>query len=187
MCIGISMVIKETVIEPYWIPGNNSHTDIRDKYGIPDGVGYPSLPVECIPTGVLTEPEAWEYRVDIQDTLPDWYTASAGEYEAACMRVCRRIVREIAEAGKYDGPLNLGGTPITSLGALTSVGGDLKLGGTPITSLGALTSVGGDLYLYGTPITSLGALTSVGGDLYLGGTPISQIDTGDIVKGIVYR
>ena len=147
MCIGISMVIKETVIEPYWIPGNNSHTDIRDKYGIPDGVGYPSLPVECIPTGVLTEPEAWEYRVDIQDTLPDWYTASAGEYEAACMRVCRRIVREIAEAGKYDGPLNLGGTPITSLGALTSVGGDL----------------------------------------YLGGTPISQIDTGDIVKGIVYR
>jgi len=115
MCIGLSMVIKETVIEPYWIPGNNSHTDIREKYSIPDGVGYPSLPVECIPTGVLTDPEAWEYRVDIQDKLPDWYTARAGEYEAACMRVCRRIVQEIAETGKYDGYLNLYGTPIANI------------------------------------------------------------------------
>ena len=115
MCIGLSMVIKETVIEPYLIPGNNSHTDIREKYSIPDGVGYPSLPVECIPTGVLTDPEAWEYRVDIQDKLPDWYTARAGEYEAACMRVCRRIVQEIAETGKYDGYLDLAGTPIANI------------------------------------------------------------------------
>jgi len=146
MCIGLSMVIKETVIEPYLIPGNNSHTDIREKYSIPDGVGYPSLPVECIPTGVLTDPEAWEYRVDIQDKLPDWYTARAGEYEAACMRVCRRIVQEIAETGKYDGDLDLGGTQITSLGALTSVGGSLDLRGTPIANIDTGDIVKGKVY-----------------------------------------
>jgi hypothetical protein len=70
--------------------------------------------------------------------------------------------------------LNLGGTPIQSLGNLQSVGGYLDLGETPIESLDNLQSVGGHLYLYGTPIQSLGNLQSVGGDLYLGGTPISK-------------
>ena len=55
-----------------------------------------------------------------------------------------------------------------------SIMGDLDLGGTPIKSLGNLTSVGGNLNLYVTPIESLGNLTSVGGDLNLYGTPISK-------------
>jgi hypothetical protein len=65
------------------------------------------------------------------------------------------------------GDLYLSGTPIKSLGNLTSVGGNLDLYNTPIESLGNLTSVGGNLVLYKTPIKSLGNLTSVGGNLDL--------------------
>ena len=74
-----------------------------------------------------------------------------------------------------DGNLNLRGTPIESLGNLTSVGGSLGLRGTPIKSLKNLKSVGGDLYLHNTPIESLGNLTTVGGFLDLAFTPIESL------------
>jgi hypothetical protein len=79
--------------------------------------------------------------------------------------------------GGFDlfGDLDLRGTPIESLGNLTSVGGDLYLNGTQIESLGNLISVGGDLHLRGTPIESLGNLTSVGGGIYLMKTPIKSL------------
>ena len=89
--------------------------------------------------------------------------------------------------------MNLGGTPIESLGNLTSVGGYLYLKDTPIESLGALTSVGGDLDLYDTSIKSLGNLTSVGGYLYLRGNPafqkysIKEIEKMVNVKGNIYK
>jgi hypothetical protein len=60
------------------------------------------------------------------------------------------------------------------------IGGNLDLRGTPIESLGNLTSVGGDLDLGGTPIESLGNLTSVGGNLDLYGTPMSKYETDEI-------
>ena len=72
------------------------------------------------------------------------------------------------------GDLELYGTPIKSLGNLTSVGGDLYLGYTSIESLGNLTSVGGYLSLGNSSIESLGNLSSVGGDLDLRNTPISK-------------
>jgi hypothetical protein len=74
-----------------------------------------------------------------------------------------------------DGDLDLGDTPIESLGNLTSVGGYLNLYGTPIESLGNLTSVGGSLILSNTPIKSLENLTSVGGYLDLRYTPIKSL------------
>ena len=55
------------------------------------------------------------------------------------------------------------------------IDGDLFLAGTPIESLGNLTSVGGDLDLYKTPIESLGNLKSVGGFLNLPETPLSTM------------
>ena len=73
------------------------------------------------------------------------------------------------------GDLDLGGTPIKSLGNLTSVGGNLYLYKTPIESFGNLTSVGGYLDLGHTPIKSLGSLTSVGGNLNLDNTPIKSL------------
>ena len=85
----------------------------------------------------------------------------------------KKIQQYIKDGSKGD--LNLHGTPIKSLGNLTSVGGNLDLGDTLIKSLGNLTSVGGDLGLYGTPIESLGNLTSVGGELDLLGTPLSTM------------
>ena len=75
---------------------------------------------------------------------------------------------------RVSGNLNLGGTPIQSLGNLETVGGYLDLWGTPIQSLGNLQSVGSYLYLVGTKIKDLGNLQSVGGGLNLRGTPISK-------------
>jgi len=73
-----------------------------------------------------------------------------------------------------DGDLQLDGTPIQSLGNLTSVRGYLYLDGTPIKSLGNLQSVGGDLDLRRTAIESLGNLQSVGGYLDLHETQIES-------------
>ena len=73
-----------------------------------------------------------------------------------------------------DGDLDLAGTPIQSLGNLTSVRGYLYLDGTPIKSLGNLQSVGGDLDLRRTAIESLGNLQSVGGYLDLHETQIES-------------
>jgi len=66
-----------------------------------------------------------------------------------------------------------------------SIGGDLFLTGTPIESLGNLTSVGGFLYLRGTPIESLGNLTSVGDFLDLRGTPLSKKYTEEQIREMV--
>ena len=83
------------------------------------------------------------------------------------------------------GDLDLRGTPITSLGNLTSVGGYLDLNKTEITSLGNLTSVGGYLDLDKTKITSFGNLTSVGGDLDLYETPIASKYTKEEIRQMV--
>ena len=88
--------------------------------------------------------------------------------------IARDKIRQYIKNGSK-GDLNLQGTPITSLGNLTSVRRFLDLYETPITSLGNLTSVGGFLNLCGTPITSLGNLTSVGGNLNLDETPITSL------------
>jgi hypothetical protein len=74
-----------------------------------------------------------------------------------------------------DGDLDLSGTPIESLGNLTSVGGYLFLSATPIKSLGKLTSVGGGLSLISSSIKSLGNLTTVGNTLVLSQTPIESL------------
>ena len=81
------------------------------------------------------------------------------------------------------GDLNLIGTPIKSLGNLTSVGGFLDLEGTQIESLGNLMSVEGKLDLEATPIKSLGNLQSVGGDLWLTVTPIESLGNLQSVGG----
>jgi hypothetical protein len=97
----------------------------------------------------------------------------------------------------FDDDLYLGGTKITSLGNLQSVGGDLSLYACEkltslgdvksvvgnlnlrlcykLTSLGNLRSVGGSLHLFDCiNLSSLGDLQSVGGDLDLYETPISK-------------
>ena len=75
---------------------------------------------------------------------------------------------------RVSGNLNLGETPIQSLGNLETVGGNVYLWENPIKDLGNLQSVGGDLNLVGTKIQSLGNLESVGGYLNLEETPISK-------------
>jgi hypothetical protein len=79
--------------------------------------------------------------------------------------------------------LDLSNSRITSLGALKSVGDYLDLGNSRITSLGILESVGGFLDLQNTPITSLGALKSVGGYLVLHNTPITSLGALESVGG----
>jgi hypothetical protein len=66
-----------------------------------------------------------------------------------------------------------------------SIGGNVDLEGTPIKSLGNLTSVGGSLYLENTPVKSLGNLKSVGGYLYLDGTPLSKMYTEKQIRKMV--
>ena len=83
------------------------------------------------------------------------------------------------------GDLDLEGTPIKSLGNLTSVGESLDLRGTPIKSLKNLQSVGGYLNLYVTPIDSLGNLKSVGEILDLRGTPLSKKYTEEQIREMV--
>jgi len=185
MCIGISMVIVKERFEPYWIDGNNSHTDIREKHNISDGLGYPSLPVEYHPTGVLTNIEDWEFKLDINDTLPNWYVKNEQRYKDACFKVLIGIINAIVITKHYSGTLNLYGTKITSLGKLQSVGGTLDLRDTGIESLGNLQSVGGSLDLYDTGITSLGKLQSVGGFLDLYGTEVTSLGNLQSVGGFL--
>ena len=83
------------------------------------------------------------------------------------------------------GDLNLQGTPIESLGNLTSVRGYLNLEGTPIESLGNLTTVGKGFNLMRTPIESLGNLQSVGRYLDLRGTPIKSLGNLTSVGGFL--
>ena len=66
-----------------------------------------------------------------------------------------------------------------------TIDGDLDLAGTPIQSLGNLTSVRGYLYLDGTPIKSLGNLQSVGGNLSLRRTPLSKMYTKEQIRKMV--
>ena len=87
------------------------------------------------------------------------------------------MLKFLAKKGNPDftftGNLDLYGTPIESLGELTSVGGYLDLRNTPIKSLGNLTSVGGYLDLEDTPISEkyteeeIRSLVEVKGDIYL--------------------
>ena len=83
------------------------------------------------------------------------------------------------------GDLDLSGTPIKSLGNLTSVEGNLDLRRTQIKSFGNFQSVGGDLNLWDTPIKSLGNLISVGGFLSLLGTPLSMMYTEKQIRKMV--
>ena len=66
-----------------------------------------------------------------------------------------------------------------------SIGGNLDLGVTPIKSLGNLTSVGGALELQFTPIESLGNLESVGGNVFLKETPLSKMYTKEQIREMV--
>jgi hypothetical protein len=94
-------------------------------------------------------------------------------------------IESLGNLTSVGGYLDLEETPIKSLGNLTSVGGDLKLLYTSIESLGNLQSVGGYLDLYDTPIESLGNLQSVGGSLDLLGTPLSKKYTGKQIRQMV--
>ena len=84
---------------------------------------------------------------------------------------------------RVSGNLNLGETPIQSLGNLETVGGNVYLWENPIKDLGNLQSVGGDLYLWENPIKDLGNLQSVGGDLNLVGTKIQSLGNLESVGG----
>ena len=101
-----------------------------------------------------------------------------------------QILQKILQRRGYppytiDGDLQLDGTPIQSLGNLTSVGGDLDLRKTQIKSLGNLQSVGRDLDLRYTPIESLGNLQIVGGFLDFQATPLSKMYTEEQIREMV--
>jgi hypothetical protein len=94
-------------------------------------------------------------------------------------------IQSLGNLTSVRGYLYLDGTPIKSLGNLKSVGGDLDLRRTAIESLGNLQSVGGYLDLIRTPIKSLGSLTSVGGYLDLTETPLSKMYTEEQIREMV--
>ena len=134
MCRALSQVITRGRTEPYWLDGENSHAAIRKHYKISDiGPDYPSLPIEWIPIGCLTDEKAWEFTVDINDALPGWFTERREDYERESRLVLEKIVREIRTTGKYGGSLDLCETKVENLGNLTSVGGSLYLRETKIT------------------------------------------------------
>jgi hypothetical protein len=94
---------------------------------------------------------------------------------------------------KYvDGGLILSSTSIKNLGNLEEVGDFLDLSNSKIESLGNLEKVGGYLDLQNTPIESLGNLKYVGGYLNLEGCPLSKLSDEEIrrqvkIKGRIYR
>ena len=171
MCIGIAMVIKEGIFIPFYINGNNSHNDIRKKFHLTD-IDFETLPIEFHCNGCLTNWEDWEYHVDINHELPQWYNRASVQYKATCTEVLKQIIEKINETGIYIGDLNLIGTQIKSVGNLQQCG-DLDLRGTPITSLGNLQQCE-DLNLSNTLVTSLGNLQQCD-DLDLRGTPITSL------------
>ena len=165
------MVIKEGIFIPFYINGNNSHNDIRKKYHLTD-IDFETLPIEFHCNGCLTNWEDWEYHVDINHELPQWYNRASVQYKAACTEVLKQIIEKINETGIYSGDLYLRGTQITSLGNLQQCG-DLDLRGTQIISLGNLQQCD-YLNLSDTPITSLGNLQQCG-YLDLKDTPITSL------------
>jgi len=98
-----------------------------------------------------------------------------GYYISGDLNLGNTPIKSLGNLKSVGRDLYLRDTQIKSLGNLESVGGNLNLGNTQIESLGNLESVGGDLYLIDTPIETLGNLKSVGGDLYLGNTPIETL------------
>ena len=151
MCIGISLIISRGRMEPYGLSGENSHEKLKEHFKIRDA-GQNIIPVEWHPTGELTDIAAWKFHIDDNAEKYAWFTERENEYIEAARVFLENEILKILNTGNYFGFLDLRGTGITSLGALTSVGGSLDLRDTGITSLGALTSVGGSLYLRDTGI-----------------------------------
>ena len=115
----------------------DSHSEIRVEFGLNDDHlfdGRNRCPVEFVPTTDLFDLDTWKFRFD--EHRPDWWTDGMTDQ---CVRSFRDDLRpklDAAEAsGQWAGNLDLSGTPITSLGALTSVGGYLHLSGTQITDI----------------------------------------------------
>ena len=131
MCKGISMVITRGRTEPYFIEGENSHHRIREEFSIRDD-NYQALPVEFLPTGILTHVKDWDFTLDINTTSPEWFEDNKEDYKAACHRILKSQIRKIQRSGKYGGSLYLQGTHVKSLGSLQSVGGYLDLQGTQV-------------------------------------------------------
>ena len=133
MCKGISMIIVRGQITPFWLKNQNRHSEIRKHFNLPDDSQLiNSLPVEMLPTGTLTNSEEWEFSLDTNINLPDWYSAKDAEYQAECWKVLRQEILEINQTGIYGGDLDLQDTQVKDLGVLQSVGGYLDLRGTQV-------------------------------------------------------
>ena len=81
MCKPASMIITRDKV--YWSKVTNSHSEIRDEFGLPHETNLmrvKTVAVEIFPgDGDLSRPaDEWNYRVDQYD-MPEWYDGKRDE------------------------------------------------------------------------------------------------------------
>jgi len=184
MCRGIGAIaLQRSGNRLLFKSGINSHSDIRNAYGINDLRSEEQVNLEALPNGAFNDLSAWTINVDHDGEPPKWYVDDKEEIKSLFRDFFEGEIKEMVATKKYGGSLDLSGTGITSLPEGLSVGESLNLSGTGITSLPEGLSVGGSLDLSGTGITSLPEGLSVGGYLDLSGTGITSLPEGLSVGG----
>jgi len=180
MCIGKGMLATRWSEEPVYVLDSNDHSPLVEKIQAKDDsqFGRSFVRIEIWPCGPLfsRRKSDWEFRVDEEGALPEWFEDKKSFWEEKCKSVLvNQIITEWKRSKGVGGNLNLELTKITKLSDNLSVGGNLNLWNTKTTKLPDNLSVGGDLDLAGTKITELPDNLSVGGDLYLRGTKITKL------------
>jgi len=114
-------------VKVYALPGEDSHTKIREKYCITDdysGLGHCHCPIEFVPRGELDEYD--KYELIYNDRRPEWITDAI---EADICRQMRRIVKA-DDFANWAGNLDLADcTGLTSLPDGMTAGGYINLAG----------------------------------------------------------
>ena len=174
MCMhksGIVVLIDETTIKVFCLPGEDSHSKIREKYGISDSsaIGRYQTPVEFKPVRGIESIDQYDFVFDA--SRPDWWR---DEFEEDAKRILFHASQEDSADG-FTGGLDLRSLTSLPANAQLTAGGYLDL--SSLTSLPADAKLTAGGYLYLSSLTSLpaNAKLSAGGYLDMGLVPKDQI------------
>ena len=130
MCRGKAFIVRKGQRHPDYVMNSNDHLPLVEKFNLSDN-DPPELKkfirIEMLPTGELTStnPKDWEFHVDETNSLPSWFENKREDWGYKCKKILTEKIVPSWIKNSVGGSLYLGGTKVTSLGKLTSVGGSL--------------------------------------------------------------
>ena len=177
MCQGLSGTITSARKAPYWIEGQNSHSEVDAHYHIHGDncntleacrkLHYEFL-IVAKPSDIF-DPTQWRFTIDADNSnLPSWYTDQAAEYEDIAR--ADHLIPQLAAwkaSGKYPGHLGLSSITTLPEGVTLSAGADLDLRSITTLPEGVTLRAGGYLDLSSLTTLPEGVTLSAGGHLYL--------------------